>query len=88
MYKVRRSSRFKKDVKKFSHDSDKIEAMIDTIDLLQEGKELPGRYCEHALKGKYHGLKECHIQPDFLMVYEYRNGTIILDRLGSHGQLF
>ncbi len=62
----------------------------DIILLLMKGKELPDKNKDHALKGNYKGCRECHITPDWLLIYKRDEGRLILAlvRNGSHSDLF
>lgn len=57
---------------------------------LAEGKAIPAKYNNHALHGKYRGYMECHIQPDWLLVWKYENDKLILylADTGTHSDLF
>ena len=58
------------------------------IDTLQAGETLPERNLDHALTGNYVGHRECHLEPDWLLIYKVENGQLILVRTGSHSELF
>ena len=60
------------------------------VDLLSSGEKLGQKYKDHQLKGKYESCRECHIKPDLLLIYEIfeGNNVILLERLGSHSDLF
>ena len=60
------------------------------LKLLQNGEELPSKYKDHALTGNYIGCRECHVEPDWLLVYEIINEELIILLLttGSHSDLF
>ena len=58
------------------------------IELLLAQKSLPPKYKNHKLKGDFEGCWECHIQPDWLLVYRKTAEAIILIRTGSHSDLF
>ena len=62
----------------------------DVIRLLAENGSLPAEYKEHNLTGDWKGFRECHIRPDWLMIYAIRNEvlTLTLARTGSHSDLF
>ncbi|WP_298554614.1 type II toxin-antitoxin system YafQ family toxin [uncultured Parabacteroides sp.] len=62
----------------------------DIILLLMNDKELPAKNKDHALKGNYKGCRECHITPDWLLIYKRDEGRLILAlvRNGSHSDLF
>jgi mRNA interferase YafQ len=67
-----------------------LNKLYDVIDLLAKGECLEARYRDHALTGNYKEAKECHIDPDWLLVYEHINDVLVLMlyRLGSHSELF
>ena len=64
--------------------------LFEVADLLSEGKKLDPKYKDHALSGDYNGKRECHLEPDFLLIYEKREREIVLYlvRVGSHSELF
>jgi mRNA interferase YafQ len=82
------TSRFKKDYKramKRNYDIPLIDAVI--CDLINE-IPLDERYKDHALVGDYEGCRECHIKPDWLLIYQVGNGIIVFERTGTHSDLF
>lgn len=89
-YTVKPTSRFQKDLKlinKRGYDTNKLRTVIK---LLADGVELPSNYKDHSLRGNWVGCRECHIEPDWLLIYEYDNGSLILylSRTGTHSDLF
>ena len=60
------------------------------MDMLANEQPLPEKYKDHALTGDWKGFRECHIQPDWLLIYEINNNELILylTRTGSHSDLF
>jgi len=58
--------------------------------LIGDEQPLPPQYKDHPLQGKYEGKRECHIEPDWLLVYrvDYERGVVIFYRTGSHADLF
>lgn len=84
------TSKFRKDLKRAAKQGKDIEALEEVIDALRERKELDPKYRNHNLTGTYHGLKECHISPDWLLVYQIEEDKLllVLTRLGSHSELF
>jgi len=90
MLTIRYSSQFKKDyktVKKRGYDTRLLE---EVLDLLSAEQPLPPKYLDHALKGDYIGHRECHITPDWLLVYKVKDNELILEltRTGTHSDLF
>lgn len=89
MYTIEQSSKFKKDLKRYSHDKEKLIALNDIIKQLEENGTVSEDYYPHPLKGDYAGTMECHIQSDFLLIWIDKDTlTIKLVRLGSHSELF
>lgn len=90
MLKVRYSSKFKKDFKIIVKRGYDISLFEEVLTLLREEKSLPEKYSDHALKGDYIGYRECHITPDWLLIYKKENDmiTLSLTRTGSHSDLF
>lgn len=89
-YKIVMSSRFTKDLKiiaKRGYDLDKIKFVISE---LASENMLDSKYKDHQLQGDYTGKRECHILPDWLLIYEIRNDELLLYlvRTGSHSDLF
>ena len=90
MLRVRYSSKFKKDFKVIVKRGYDISLFEEVLNLLREEVILPEKYCDHALKGDYVGHRECHITPDWLLIYKKESDmiTLSLTRTGSHSDLF
>ena len=90
MLKVRYSTKFKKDFKTIVKRGYNTQLMEDVIQMLTEQQPLPPKYCDHALTGNYAGHRECHISPDWLLIYKIERNilTLSLTRTGSHSDLF
>ena len=89
-YEIVPSNQFRKDLKlaqKRGYDLDKIKTVITA---LANGETLEAKYRDHWLTGDYGGYRECHIQPDWLLVYEIKDDVLVLMlyRLGTHSELF
>jgi mRNA interferase YafQ len=89
-YEIKRTSQFKKDYKKIAKRGMKMADLNKVINQLAEGKELPPKNRDHALTGNYIGFRECHIAPDWLLIYLITDETLVLTltRTGSHSDLF
>lgn len=89
-YEIKFTTQFKKDLKLAKKQNKNLEKLFEVVDLLAEGKKLDLKYRDHDLSGNYKGTRECHIEPDWLLVYEYQNDVLVLMlyRLGSHSELF
>ena len=82
------TNKFKKDYKqsiKRNLDISLIDAVI--CDLINE-IPLDKKHNDHALSGNYDGYRECHIKPDWLLIYQIGNGIIVFERTGTHSDLF
>ena len=90
MLKPKYSNAFKKDYKRLKKRKYDIAALKQTVFMLASGVPLPPSYRDHALVGQYVGCRECHIAPDWLLVYEIREQELILylTRTGSYSDLF
>lgn len=90
MYKVKPTTKFQKDLKKVQKRGYDISLLTEIIKKLADGEQLPEKNRDHALSGNYSGYRECHIQPDWLLIYEIDNGDLYLylTRTGSHSDLF
>jgi mRNA interferase YafQ len=84
------TSQFKKDYKLAMKRHLDIDLLDDIIRLLAKGKALPEKYRDHALTGSWSGHRECHIAPDWLLIYRVEADLLILtlSRTGTHSDLF
>ena len=89
-YHIEISSRFKKDFKAAKKRGYDMKLLEEVIIILAKGEPLPERYLDHPLTGNYKGCRECHITPDWLLIYERSEDTVILylTRTGTHSDLF
>ena len=92
LLKLAPSSKFKKDLKRISKQGKNRELIDDVIEKLQRQEPLPQKNRDHALVGDYKGYRECHIMPDWLLIYRVTNNNAVelleLTRTGSHSELF
>lgn len=88
-YVVKATSQFKKDYKLAMKRGLKISLLDEVIALLSKGEEMPEKYRDHALIGNWLGHRECHILPDWLLIYRIENDVLVLtlSRTGSHSDL-
>ena len=66
-------------------DGAKIKALIG---MLVRGETLPLEYRDHPLKGSFKGCRDCHIEPDWLMIYRLNDAALYLERTGTHADIF
>lgn len=88
MLELVRKSRFKKDFKKLHSSGKDLEKLAEVIRTLQAGGVLEERYRDHLLIGDHANHRECHVSPDWLLIYQATETELILIRTGSHGVLF
>ena len=90
MYEVKFTSAFKKSYKLMKKRGLDLALLDDVIDKLRQGKTLEEKYRDHALTGNYVGFRECHIMPDWLLIYRVFDDKLVLSltRTGSHSDLF
>jgi len=84
------SNRFRKDMKLARKRGYDMNLLEDVVSKLQRQESLPEKNRDHALSGDYAGFRECHIQPDWLLVYRIDEGELLLflSRTGTHSDLF
>jgi mRNA interferase YafQ len=90
MYTVKPTARFQKDLKRIEKRGYKIDLLTAVIKKLANGETLDEVYHDHPLKGEYQDCRECHITPDWLLIYEIVSDTLLLylTRTGTHADLF
>ena len=89
-YIVKPTTQFKKDFKLAMKRSMKIELLEEVIAMLAMGETLPDKHKDHALTGNWVGHRECHILPDWLLIYRIEDDVLVLTlaRTGTHSDLF
>ena len=90
MYAIKPTTKFQKDVKRMKKRGYDISLLEDVIKKLAAGEKLPKQNKDHSLAGNFAGSRECHIAPDWLLIYELYNENLILylTRTGTHSDLF
>jgi mRNA interferase YafQ len=83
-----RTSQFKKDVKLAGKRGYKIDKLKVVLDLLIEGVQLPLQYKDHPLRGNFVGRRDCHIEPDWILIYKLEDNHVRFERTGTHSDLF
>ncbi len=85
-----RASQFKKDVKLATRRGKDMEKLKEALDWLIVGKVLPPRLKDHPLRGNFAGSRDCHLEPDWLLIYSLtENGAHVrFERTGTHSDLF
>ena len=88
MLEIVQSSRFKRDIKKARKQGKPLEELQSIIKMLVQQKPLPKKHQDHNLSGDYVNYRECHIRPDWLLIYKTTDKDLQLVRAGSHSELF
>ena len=85
---VRFTAKFKKDIKRIKRRGKDTEILRTVITHLVTDGQLDIIYRDHALSGNYAGTRECHLQPDWLLIYRLIDNELVLVRTGTHADLF
>lgn len=89
MKRLRYSTQYKKDFKRYRNDPSKLRKLLDVFRMLENEIELPEKYKAHSLIGEYKDCMECHIEGDFLLIWFDKGDDVIeILRIGSHSELF
>lgn len=90
IYTIKPTTRFQKDLKRIQKRGYDMNLISDIIKKLANGERLPEKNKDHSLTGNYEGRRECHISPDWLLIYEYDDEFLYLylTRTGTHSDLF
>ena len=86
--RVVQPSSFKKDVKKQKKRGKDVDKLKAVLDLLVAREILPDRCVDHSLSESWSGWRDCHIEPDWILIYKMTEDTLILGRTGGHSDLF
>ena len=89
-YDIQFTTQFKKDLKLAKKQNKDLDKLFSVIEVLARGETLPPQYRDHELSGNYKGTRECHVEPDWLLIYEIQDNVLVLMlyRLGTHSELF
>ncbi len=85
---IRQTTQFRRDAKRLQRQKKSLSRLEIAINTLVTQKPLAEQYRDHALGGNWKGFRECHIQPDWLLIYRIENDELQLARTGSHTELF
>ena len=88
MRSIRRDIQFKRDIKRLKKRNKDFDRLKSIIEMLVEGDRLPAATRDHRLKGTLKDCRECHIDPDWLLIYHIEGSELCLVRTGSHADLF
>ena len=90
MLTIKYHTLFKKDFKRIKKRGYDISRLEKIVGLLANEVPLPEQFKDHNLSGNYNGFRECHIAPDWVLIYQVNNNelVLVLSRTGSHSDLF
>ena len=90
MYKIYPLNSFKRDLKNVIKRGYDVSLLDEVVMKLANGEKLPEKNRDHALTGNFKGCRECHIKPDWLLIYQIADDELVLylTRTGSHSDLF
>ena len=88
MLKIQETTQFRRDIKRLVRQGRKPELLFSVIEALANTVPLADKYLNHALMGNWRGYQECHIRPDWLLIYKIEEDILYLARSGSHAELF
>ena len=90
MLKPTPTTQFKKDMKRYKHKIKILQELNEILDVLIQRKPLQKKQTDHPLGGNWKGSRECHVNPDILLIYrvDEKQCKLFLERFGSHSELF
>ncbi len=88
MKPVRRTGQFEKDLRLAHRRGCRVDELAAIIDKLRAGEPLPAKNRDHSLSGEWKHHRECHIRPDWLLIYQDLGNELVLVRTGTHSDLF
>lgn len=90
MYQLKFTSAYKKSYKLMKKRGLDLSLLDNVVDTLQQGKQLNEKYRDHGLTGNFQGFRECHVKPDWLLIYLIENDilTLTLVDTGTHADIF
>ena len=85
---VRETRQFRKDIKRLKKRGKDLDKLKEVILRLFEGRPLDVRHRDHPLTGQWQGSRDCHVEPDWLLIYRIDASALYLERTGTHSDLF
>jgi len=86
--RLTQTAQFKKDLKNQVKKGKDLEKVLEVIRILMEGRELPEKYRDHPLRGRWTNRRDCHLEPDWILIYKITLEELRLERTGTHSDLF
>lgn len=88
MKELSQTRQFARDVKRVRRQRKNLEKLKNVITCLANGQNLESQYRDHALSGKWKNCRDCHLEPDWILIYSADDQHLRLERTGSHSDLF
>ena len=88
MKKVKFANRFKRELKLMQKRGKNFNKFVEVMRLFEFEVRLPERLKDHQLQGEFKDFRECHIEPDWLLIYRFLEGDVVFERTGTHSDLF
>ena len=88
MRAIFQTSQFKRDFKRIKKRGKDLNKLKEVVSILDKSEALADRHHDHALIGEWSGSRDCHIEPDWLLIYRVEGDSLFLERTGSHSDLF
>ena len=88
MKKVSQTRQFSRDLKRLRKRGKNLDKLQDVVKLLAEGAPLPENYRDHPLMGSRQPFRDCHVEPDWILIYTADGDSLRLERTGTHSDLF
>lgn len=88
MKAIFQTSQFKKDFKRINKRGRDLRKFKEVVSIIAEGESLEVRHRDHPLSGNWSGSRDCHIEPDWILIYRVDGENLFLERTGSHSDLF
>ncbi len=82
------TKKFGRDLKRMEKRGEDLEKIAAVIRLICDERPLPEKHVDHPLKGEWKGCRDCHIDPDWILIYEPSEGQVLFHRTGTHSDLF
>jgi mRNA interferase YafQ len=88
MKKLHFTGRFKRDLKLMQKRGKNPKKFLEVMNFLEKGLPLPERYKDHKLQGEFKNFRDCHIEPDWILIYSISEEEVSFERTGTHSDLF
>ena len=88
MRRIRFANKCKKELRLAQKRGRDLDKFHEVMDLLVREVELPTKYKDHKLQGSFEGCRDCHLEPDWILIYRILKGEVVFERTGTHSDLF